>query len=144
MKAKFVYEILSEVLRGEDEWANREIARNVERYKSEIREKPKQYSNKEYSGEYSESLELFKQFMMVEDLPINIGQKDLESTFHISIWSEDDDYDVLMIANSHRDHELEEQLFKILEPAFIDILEEDKFKNVMEIADSNGDTLYVK
>jgi len=146
---KIVRESLFEVIRSEDDWANQQIARNVDRYKDEIREEPISNDNQtsdswETNEDRIKSYQMFKQFLMSEDLPAMIGSPNLPGVFNIHLMNEDEEYDILIIENSQGDNEAEYEFFQMFGPALKDLIGEGKFRNVQEIADSEGNPLFVK
>jgi len=146
---KIVRESLFEVLRSEDEWANQQIAKNIERYKGEIQNKPEKKPDIENSQEKAAAVEAFRQFMMTTDPPLYVQHKQFDSqVFEINIeyLKEDvnDDYGVIVIKHEYGDNELEYEFFQTFEKAFKSIIGKGNYKNVKEVIDSAGQALYIK
>ena len=142
---KIVRESLFEVLRSENDWANQQIARNVDRYKSEIKEEPAKEEDFEATDNKSreDMVEAMKQFMLTTETPFYIQNMQLDSaTFQIDI-EQNDDYAVIVIKHEWKDHDLEHELFQIFQEAFKAIIGKGEYKNVKEIVDSEGNPLFI-
>jgi hypothetical protein len=140
---KIVRESLLEVIRSEDDWANQQIARNVDRYKEEIEEDPPE--QKPESDEHAQASEAMRQFMETTDPPLYIQNRMLDKLpFQISLTHQDENYSILVIEHQGGDHDLEYELFQTFENAFKSIIGKGVYKNVQEITDSDGQPLFVK
>ena len=139
MKAKLVRESLFEVIRAEDEWANQQIAKNVDRYKSEMQEEPEEISEDQ---EKEEMIKAIRIFLSEEDFPVFIAPKILdEEIFQIDLKYLDEDYRAIQIQHKFRDNDLEYEFFQIFGEAFKDAM---KKNGANEIIDSSGNALYVE
>ena len=141
---KIVKESLFEVLRSDDEWANQQIARNVDRYKSEIKEKPIETDIDNEAKQ--KDLEAFVEFMLTTEPPlfVKINFNETIEKYRISLDKKDKDYEVIIIEHEYGDNELEYEYFQILEDAFLAIIQIGQYKNVKEIVDSAGKPLFIK